>query len=128
MSGLNFFFDNRGINLMADLNLETRDNVLIVRLPARMDAAAVRELEEPFAKAVAEHNGPVLVDVSKVDFAASLALRMLMMNLKDQQGRGQDLRLFGLQPQIADVFRKTRFDTLFTIADDEDSGLAGLKQ
>ena len=61
-------------------------------------------------------------------FAASLALRMLMMNLKDQQGRGQDLRLFGLQPQIADVFRKTRFDTLFTIADDEEAGLAGLKQ
>ena len=113
---------------MADLITEMDDNVLIVRLPARMDAAAVRELEEPFAKTVAEHNGPVLVDVSQVDFAASLALRMLMMNLKDQQGRGHDLQLFGLQPQIADVFRKTRFDTLFTIADDEASGLEGLKQ
>ena len=108
---------------MADLNTEVRDNGLSVRLPARMDAAAVRELEDPFTKTIADHNGPVLVDVSKVDFAASLALRMLMMNLKDQQSRGQDLRLFGLQPQIADVFRKTRFDTLFSIAEDEDSGL-----
>ncbi len=111
---------------MAELNSEMHANVLIIRLPARMDAAAVRELEDPFAQTVANHNGPVLVDVSKVDFAASLALRMLMMNLKDQQGRGQDLRLFGLQPQIADVFRKTRFDTLFTIAEDEESGLQGL--
>ena len=113
---------------MAELNSELRDNVLILRLPARMDAAAVRELEEPFAQTVANHNGPVLVDVSKVDFAASLALRMLMMNLKDQQGRGHDLRLFGLQPQIADVFRKTRFDTLFSIAEDEESGLQGLQK
>ncbi len=113
---------------MAELNTETRNNVLIVRLPSRMDAAAVRELEEPFAQTIASHNGPVLVDVSKVDFAASLALRMLMMNLKDQQGRGQELRLFGLQPQIADVFRKTRFDTLFTIADDEEAGMAGLEK
>jgi anti-sigma B factor antagonist len=113
---------------MAELNSELRNNVLIIRLPARMDAAAVRELEEPFAHTVANHNGPVLVDVTKVDFAASLALRMLMMNLKDQQGRGQDLRLFGLQPQIADVFRKTRFDTLFTIVEDEEAGLQGLQQ
>lgn len=113
---------------MAELNSELRDNVLIIRLPARMDAAAVRELEDPFAQTVANHNGPVLVDVSKVDFAASLALRMLMMNLKDQQGRGQDLRLFGLQPQIADVFRKTRFDTLFTIADDEETALDGMRK
>ena len=113
---------------MAELNSELRDNVLIIRLPARMDAAAVRELEDPFAQTVANHNGPVLVDVTKVDFAASLALRMLMMNLKDQQGRGHDLRLFGLQPQIADVFRKTRFDTLFTIVEDEAAGLQGLQQ
>lgn len=112
---------------MTNLQTETRDNVLIIRLPARMDAAAVRELEGPFTETIASHNGPVLVDVSKVDFAASLALRMLMMNLKDQQNRGQELRLFALQPQIADVFRKTRFDTLFTIADDEASGLADLQ-
>lgn len=112
---------------MADLVNELRDGVLIVRLPSRMDAVAVRELEEPFTSAIAAHNGSVLVDVSQVDFAASLALRMLMMNLKDQQNRGHELRLFGLQPQIADVFRKTRFDTLFTIADDEESGLEGLR-
>ncbi|MFD3165094.1 STAS domain-containing protein [Herpetosiphon sp. NSE202] len=111
---------------MAELIQETNGKVLIVRLPARMDAAAVRELEEPFAKTIADHNGPVLVDVSKVDFAASLALRMLMMNLKDQQSRGQNLMLFGLQVQIAEVFRKTRFDTLFTIADDEASGIEQL--
>lgn len=110
---------------MAELNTETRDGVLIIRLPARMDAAAVRELEQPFADTLSAHNGKVLVDATKVDFAASLALRMLMMNLKDQQGRGHDLRLFGLQPQIADVFRKTRFDTLFTIADTEEAGLSG---
>jgi anti-sigma B factor antagonist len=113
---------------MAELISEVRDNVLIIRLPARMDAAVVRELETPFTDVVANHNGPVLVDASKVDFAASLALRMLMMNLKDQQGRGHDLRLFGLQPQIAEVFRKTRFDTLFTIADDEESGMAGYRK
>lgn len=112
---------------MADLVNETRDGVLIIRLPSRMDAAAVRELETPFTDTIANHNGPVLVDVSQVDFAASLALRMLMMNLKDQQSRGQELRLFGLQPQIADVFRKTRFDTLFTIAEDEETGLADLR-
>ena len=113
---------------MADLTTETRDGVLIMRLPARMDAAAVREMENSFQQIVQDYNGPVLVDARQVDFAASLALRMLMMNLKDQQSRGQDLRLFGLQPQIAEIFRKTRFDTLFTIADSEEDALEGYRQ
>ncbi|MBC8075766.1 MAG: anti-sigma factor antagonist, partial [Chloroflexales bacterium] len=34
------------------------------------------------------------------------------------------LRLSGLRPPIAEVFRKSRFDTLFTIYPDRDTALA----
>ena len=40
---------------------------------------------------------------------------MLLMSLKASQPQGGDLRLAGLQPQIAEIFRKSRFDTLFKI-------------
>jgi anti-sigma B factor antagonist len=58
---------------------------------------------------------------------ASLALRMLLTSQKTVQPLGGDLRLAGLQPQIAAIFRKSRFDTLFTIYPDRAAALAGFQ-
>jgi len=44
--------------------------------------------------------------------------------VRQVQPLGGDLRLSGLQPQIAEIFRKSRFDTLFTIYPDRDAALA----
>lgn len=105
------------------MNTETIGDVLVVTLPARMDAAGISTIEGDFGQAVKQHAGKVLVDMNNVQFVASLALRMLLTQLKEAKQVGGDLRLSGLQPQIADVFRKSRFDTLFTIYSDRDTGL-----
>ena len=81
-------------------------------------------IERDFSETVAAHKGKVLADMSDVNFVASLALRMLLMSLKAAQPHGGDLRLAGLQPQIAEIFRKSRFDTLFKIYADRDAALA----
>jgi anti-sigma B factor antagonist len=49
---------------------------------------------------------------------------MLLTNLKAAQAQDGDLRLSGLQPQIAQIFHKSRFDTLFKIYPDRDTALA----
>ena len=49
---------------------------------------------------------------------------MLLANLKAIQPLGGDVRLSGLQPQIAEIFRKSRFDTLFKIYAERDAALA----
>jgi anti-sigma B factor antagonist len=62
--------------------------------------------------------------MSPTHFVASLALRMLLTNLKEaQKYEGGDLSLSGLQPQIAEIFRKSRFDTLFKIYPDRETAL-----
>lgn len=102
---------------------EQIDDVLVIELPARLDAVGVSAIEGKLAEAVNNHRGKVLVDMSNVTFVASLALRMLLTNLKSVQPLGGDLRLCGLQPQIAEIFRKSRFDTLFTIYPDRETAL-----
>jgi anti-sigma B factor antagonist len=102
---------------------EQIDDVLVIELPARLDAVGVAALEGALSAAVTAHKGKVLADMSQVNFVASLALRMLLTNLKAAQPLGGDLRLAGLQPQIAEIFRKSRFDTLFKIYPDRESGL-----
>lgn len=109
------------------MNTEQIDDILVIEMPSRLDAVGVASIESQLSETVKNYKGKVLVDMSKVNFVASLALRMLLTNLKTAQGAGGDLRLSGLQPQIAEIFRKSRFDTLFTIYADRDAALAAYK-
>jgi anti-sigma B factor antagonist len=109
------------------VNSEQIDDVLVIELPARLDAVGVAAIEGRLAETISAHKGKVLADMSQVTFVASLALRMLLTNLKAVQPLGGDLRLAGLQPQIAEIFRKSRFDTLFKIYPDRESALAAYK-
>ncbi len=109
------------------VNTEQIDDVLVIELPARLDANTIAALEMKLNEQVMAHRGKVLADMSNVSFVASLALRMLLTGLKTVQPLGGDLRLAGLQPQIAEIFRKSRFDTLFTIYPDRATGLAAYR-
>lgn len=106
------------------MNAERAGDVLVLTLPSRLDAVSLSTLEGRFAEATIEHRGKVLVDMNDVTFIGSLALRMLLMSLKALQPLGGDLRLCGLQPQVAEIFRKSRFDTLFQIYPDRGTALA----
>lgn len=106
------------------MNIEQIGDVLVIELPSRLDAVGVQAIENKLAEAITSHKGKALADMSGVNFVASLALRMLLTNLKSVQALGGDLRLCGLQPQIADIFRKSRFDTLFTITENREAALA----
>ncbi|HMQ32004.1 MAG TPA: STAS domain-containing protein [Chloroflexaceae bacterium] len=109
------------------MNVEQIDDVLVIELPARLDAVGVAALEGQLAEAAAAHRGKVLADMSQVTFVASLALRMLLTTQKAVEPLGGDLRLAALQPQIAEIFRKSRFDTLFRIYPDRESALVAYK-
>ncbi len=105
------------------MNVEQVGDILVIKLPSRLDAVGVAAIENKLAEVTKNHKGKALADMSGVDFVASLALRMLLSNLKAVQSLGGDLRLCGLQPQIADIFRKSRFDTLFKIYNSCDEAL-----
>jgi anti-sigma B factor antagonist len=111
---------------VAAMKIEKAENgVVIIGMPARLDAVGVTSIENQLAETIAEHRGQkVLVDLSETNFVASLALRMLLTNLKAAQAHpGGDLALCGLQPQIGEIFRKSRFDTLFKIYPDREEAL-----
>lgn len=106
------------------MNSETIGDVLVISLPKRMDAATITQIEQDFGAAVKAHPSKVLVDMSDTSFFASLAMRLLLTHLKEVQQQGGDLRLCGLQGQIDQIFRKSRFDSLFTIYPDRESAIA----
>lgn len=106
------------------MNHEKIGEVLVIDLPARLDAVGVAAIEGPLADLISAHKGQVLANMGEVNFVASLALRMLLTQLKSAQNVGGDLRLCAMQPQISEIFRKSRFDTLFKIYPDRETALA----
>lgn len=112
---------------VSGVNIEQIDDVLVIELPSRLDAVGVAAIEKQLVEAVTAHKGRAVADMSEVNFVASLALRMLLTSLKTVQPLGGDLRLAGLQHQIAEIFRKSRFDTLFKIYPDRESAIASYK-
>lgn len=109
------------------MNVEQINDVLVIELPARLDAVGVASIEGQLAEIATAHKGKVLADMREVTFVASLALRMLLTTSKAVQPFGGDLRLAGLQPQIVEIFRKSRFDTLFKIYPDRESALSAYR-
>jgi len=95
--------------------------VVYVKLNGRLDIDATLQLENPFTFQIATAKQPVVVDLSGVDFIASLAMRLLVKNAKAQQQRGGKLVLLKPTTLVREALTMSGISTLITISDDFDS-------
>lgn len=83
---------------------------------SRLDAAVATEFKDALRRAMQGGQGPVTLDLSQVLFMDSSGLGAVIAVLKAMP-QGRALRLCGLTPNVARVFRLTRMDSVFTILD-----------
>lgn len=67
----------------------------------------------------------VALDLSVIEFMDSSGLGAVVAALKALRGRGE-LRLFGVQPRIEELFRLTGLNRVFVVDADRDAALAAL--
>ena len=75
---------------------ELDDGLRLIKLSGRLDIIGTGEIETKFTGYCAVNNGRVLVDMSGVDFLASIGIRLLVLNAKSVASRGG--RMFILNP------------------------------
>lgn len=83
------------------MRLETEEvapGVTKVNLTGRLDIGGTQEIELPF-NALAGSQRALIIDLSQVDFIASLGLRLLIVGARAAQRKGGRMILF--QPPIA---------------------------
>ncbi len=85
-----------------------------VRLVGRMDYAGATEIDPRFVE-LANHEELVLVDLSQVNFLASMGIRTLIMAAKTLKGRGGKLVLFSPDTMVAKVLKTSGTDILIPI-------------
>ena len=96
---------------------ELENNIRMIKLTGRLDILGVGAIETKFAGYCAGENCRVLVDLSDVEFLASIGIRLLMLNAKSMSGRGGRMVLFSPIPDVRSVLEITGIPQIIPIYD-----------
>jgi anti-anti-sigma factor len=107
--------------------VDVADDVLNVALAGRLDTPAVDQLETPLSNAVAQKGANALIDLSKVEFVGSMAIRMFMSVARAQGKKGLRLVLYGPQPLVRQLFDTVSLSDIIPIEADVQSALHAVR-
>ena len=101
-------------------------DLTIVTLSGRIDLAGAQEIDMPMS-VVGGSRRAVIVEMSGVEFMASLGLRTLVMAAKTIQRRNGRIVLLAPTPDVEEVVRTTGVDELIPICRDEAEARAAVR-
>jgi len=109
-----------------DIETEQEGDSLFVSLAGRLDSSNAAESESKLLAAQDGGEAKMAVDFSKLDYISSAGLRViLLLAKKARQGNGK-LVLFGMQPQIRDVFEISGFLQILKVVETKEEAAAAL--
>jgi anti-sigma B factor antagonist len=92
---------------------DTDENLRTISLTGRLDIQGTEAVGNKFAILSASDKHRIVVDLTALDFLASIGIRSLVSNAKAQQQRGGRLVLFvGDNAAVAKVLKTTGIDTV----------------
>lgn len=107
--------ENRGARPAMEFAQEEAGDVVIVKLAGRLDSSAAQPAEESFARVLASGTPRLAIDMSKLEYISSAGLRVLLVVAKKVQQANGKVVLFGLVPNVREVFSISGFDRIFSI-------------
>jgi anti-anti-sigma factor len=106
---------------------EAAGDVTIVKLAGRLDSGAAQSAEDNFTRVLGAGMPRLVVDLSGLEYISSAGLRVLLVAAKKvQQAKGK-MVLFGLVPNVREVFAVSGFDKIFAIQADADTAVAAVR-
>ncbi len=96
---------------------EEREDATVVSVDTgRIDAAVAISFKEAMRDVIGRTDGPLILDLGRVDFIDSSGLGAIVAALK-LMPKGRTMALASLTPTVDKVFRMTRMDSIFPIHD-----------
>ena len=105
---------------------ELENNIRLIKLVGRLDIVGVGAIETRFAGYCAGENPRILVDLSQVEFLASIGIRLLVLNARSITSRGGRMVLLGPIPEVRTVLEVTGIPAIIPIYDGLESAEAVL--
>lgn len=98
-------------------------NLVKVALAGRLDTPGVDRIETRFIAALVPGAKNAIVDLSQVDFVASMGIRMLLSAARNLHARHAALVLFGAQDMVGQVFDSVSLKQIIPICKNETEAL-----
>ena len=114
--------------LKMDMTVINADDELThVKLRGRVDLDTIGDLDREFTRQTVTRRKDVIVDMSDVDYMASIGLRMLITAAKALDKFGASMVLLNPHPDVEDVLRTAGFDKVMPIEHDLESARKALR-
>lgn len=95
-----------------DIHSENKGTVTIVRVSGRVDSAGAERFQQQLEAAASTATERVMLDCTKLDHITSAGLRSLLVVAREVKRAGRVFVVFGLTPQVAEVFKVTGFQAM----------------
>ena len=82
---------------------ELENNIRVLKLTGSLDIMGVGEIETKFTGYCAGANPRVLVDLTDVDYLASIGIRLLLINAKSVVSRKGRMVLLNPNPEVKNI-------------------------
>jgi anti-anti-sigma factor len=100
------------------------DGVTVISLIGSIDAMTAPKVTDFIHEQVGKGNTKLVADLSGVDYTSSAGLRVMLGAIKETRSQSGDLRLTGIQPDVAKVLNLSGFSNILKLFDDVDSAVA----
>ena len=107
--------------------LERDDGITHVVLAGRLDTTAAEELGQNISDAATGPNQPAIIDVSGIEFLASMGIGLLFATSKKMKNAGQNLVILNPQGMVEVVLKASKMDKVMSIAFDLDEAVQVLQ-
>ena len=106
---------------------ELDNNIRFIKLNGRLDIVGTGEIETRFASYCGGEKARVVVDLSEVEFLASIGIRLLTLTAKSMASRGGRMVLLNPIPEVRDVLDITGIPAIIPIYSEFESAETVLK-
>ena len=107
-----------------DLQVAHIQGVTKVALAGRLDTAGVSRIEARFSASVVPGGKPAVVDLTEVEFLASLGIRMLISTARTLSMKGGKLAMYGANPAVLEIIETASLQDIIPLAASEDEAIA----
>lgn len=97
---------------------EVGENLRKVTLKGRLDTPGVLAIEPRFVTGIVPGGKNAIVDISQVDFIASMGIRMFIAVARNMKDRHAKLALYAPQPNVDELLESAAFRQLVPVCAD----------
>jgi anti-anti-sigma factor len=105
---------------------ELKNGITLIALQGTLDIMGVNQVETKFAGYCSGENARILVDMSGVDYMASIGIRLLVTNAKSLRTRNGKMALLSPATDVFNVLEMTDIPAIIPVYSNHESAEAVL--